>query len=134
MTTIVVKTRTVLSNGNIKYSLTTSGGNSLRSIFIRPAVGVDLVSWSFVDVLPQERQNRTYFVSIANGVDTEKFSFDLVVNSFGRKDLPMLEVSLVSVKYDLELDYTEDFKKVLNRFPDWANVVDCVASVTSYIF
>lgn len=122
----------ILSNNRVKFSFT-SNGTSLTSIYIRPREVADLISWSFTDEIP-DTFNKTYFVSIANGLETEALDFDITLKTSGKHDVPLLDITLVSLKFDRKQDYTVDFKKFLNRVPDWAFAVDCVAAVTSYVF
>lgn len=46
----------------------------------------------------------------------------------------LLDMTLVSIDYDKESDYTNDFKKILNRVPEWAYAVHSVASVIACEF
>lgn len=122
----------ILSENRVKYSFT-SNGTSLASIYIRPRDAADLISWSFTDDIPKTF-NKTYFISIANGIETEPLEFDVILKTSGKHDRPLLDVTLVSMRFDRKQDYTVDFKKVLNRVPDWAFAVDAIAAVTSYVF
>lgn len=90
------------------------------------------MNWTFTDEVP-ETFNNTYFLSIANGIETDALNFDITLKT---KDdsVPLLDITLVSMKFDRKNDYTIDFKKILNRVPDWAFAVDCIAAVTSYIY
>lgn len=46
----------------------------------------------------------------------------------------LLDMTLVSINYDKQSEYTDDFKKILNRVPEWAYAVHSVASVIAYEF
>lgn len=131
MSEIVEHTKLNSSDGNVKYSITANGGTSLRVIYIRPRGTAKVVSWSFTDQLPDIYQNGTYYVSIANGVDEDNFKFQITLRA-EKHDEPLLDITLVSVKYDRRSEYTQDYKILLNRVPDWAIAVDCLAAVTSY--
>lgn len=121
-----------LPENQTKFSFTVNG-TSLTSIFIRPKENAELVAWSFLDSIP-EVFNKTYFISIANGVDTEPFKFDLTLKSRDNSKAPILDLTLVSMKFDRQRDYTTEFKNVLKRVPDWAFAQDCIGAVTSYVY
>lgn len=121
-----------LSDNRVKISFT-SNGTSLSAIFIRPRQAADLVSWSFSDEVP-DTFNKTYFVSIANGFETEPLKFDLTLKTEGRYDGPLLDITLISIKFDRKNDYTADYKKILERVPDWAFAMNCIAAVTGYVY
>lgn len=110
-----------------------SSGSSLSALFLRTRSTAELVSWSFTDNVP-ETFNNTFFVSIANGIESEFFKFDVVLKIEGSDSVPLLDLTLVSMKFDRQNDYTNDFKKVLKRVPNWAFATDCIAAVTSYTF
>lgn len=92
-----------------------------------------MVAWSLVESVP-DTFNKTYFVSVANGIDVEPFAFDVTLEIYGNLDEPALDLTLVSMKYDRQADYTIEFKNFLKRVPDWAFAVDCIAAVTSYVY
>lgn len=71
-------------------------------------------------------------MSISNGIELEPLNFDITLKTDGKNDSPLLDITLVSMKFDRKKDYTVDFKKILNRVPDWAFATDCVGAVTSY--
>jgi hypothetical protein len=121
----------LLSNDRVKFSFV-SNASSLSALFIRPRSSAELISWSFTDEVP-DTFNKTYFVSIANGIESEPLSFDLTLKLDGKNDVPLLDMTLVSMKFDRKKDYTVDFKKILNRVPDWAFAIDSIAAVTSYV-
>lgn len=123
--------KTLLSDNRVKFSIV-SNGSSLSSIYFRLKAAAELVSWSFTDEVP-ETFNKTYFVSIANGIESEPFNFDLTLKTDGKNEDPLLDITFVSLKFDRKKDYTADFKKILNRVPDWAFAIDCIGSVTNYI-
>lgn len=104
----------------------------MRVMYIRPRGTSKVVSWSFTDQLPEVYQNETYFISVANGVHKEDFTFEITLRSFEKHDEPLLDITLVSVKYDRKFDYTQDYKILLNRVPDWAAAIDCLAAITGY--
>lgn len=121
-----------LSENRVKISFT-SNATSLSAIFIRPRKTAELVSWSFTDEIPATF-NKTYFISIANGVRTEALDFNVILKAEAEHAGPLLDLTLISMKFDAQNDYTADYKKILNRVPDWAFAVDCIAAVTSYVF
>lgn len=132
MSEIVSHTKLNTSDGNVIYSITTNGGTSLRVMYIRPRGTAKVVSWSFTDQLPDVYQNGTYFISVANGVDKDNYNFQITLRSVEKQDEPLLDITLVSVKYDSKSDYTQVYKILLNRVPDWAAAVDGLAAVTGY--
>ena len=92
-----------------------------------------MVAWSLLKEIP-ESFNNTYFVSFATGIETEPFEFNITLQVNGDVNIPHLDLSLVSMRFDQKQHYTKDFKKILNRVPDWSFAVDCVAAVTSYVY
>lgn len=125
-------TKKNLPENRVKFSFT-SNGTSLSSIFIRPRNDAALISWSFTEQVP-ETFNNTYFISIANGIETNSLDFDITLETDGAHNGPLIAITLVSLKFDRKKDYTADFKKILKRVPDWAFAVDCIAAVTSYVY
>lgn len=122
----------ILSDNRVKFSLS-SNGTSLSSLFIRPRNDAEIDAWSFTEDIP-DTFNKTYFVSIANGIESETFKFDITLKIPENSSGPLIDITLVSMKFDRKQDYTVDFKKILNRVPDWAFAQDCIAAVTSYVF
>lgn len=122
----------ILSDNRVKFSLS-SNGTSLSSLFIRPRNDAEIDAWSFTEDVP-DTFNKTYFVSIANGIENEPFKFDITLKIPENSSGPLIDITLVSMKFDRKQDYTVDFKKILNRVPDWAFAQDCIAAVTSYVF
>lgn len=125
-------TKLILSENRVKFSFS-SNDSSLSAIFIRPRDSAELDAWSFIDEVP-ETFNKTYFVSIANGVETDPFNFDVTLKTDGNHDVPLLDLTLISMKFDREKSYTLDFKRILNRVPDWAFAQHCIGAVTSYVY
>jgi hypothetical protein len=121
----------VLADDRVKFSFS-SNGSSLNAIFIRPR-NAELVAWSFIDEIP-ETFNKTYFISIANGVETEPLNFDVTLKTEGNHDVPLLDLTLISMRFDRENDYTDEFKRILKRVPDWAFAQHCIGAVTSYVY
>jgi hypothetical protein len=125
-------TKQILPENRVKFSFA-SNGSSLSAIFIRPRNSAELVAWSFIDEVP-EAFNNTYFISIANGVESEPLNFDVTLKTDGNHDVPLLDLTLVSMKFDREKQYTLDFKKILNRVPEYAFAQHCIGAVTSYVY
>lgn len=121
-----------LSENRVKISFT-SNATTLSAIFIRPRKTAELVSWSFTDEIPATF-NKTYFISIANGVQTNVLDFNVILKTEVNHAGPLLDLTVIGMKFDGQKDYTADYKKILKRVPDWAFAVDCIASVTSYVF
>lgn len=130
--TIDSHSKEVLPVNQVKFSFTTNE-TSLSAIFIRPRETAELISWSFTDKLPQAL-NKTYFVSVANGIETEPLNFDVTLQTKGKLGEPLLDITLVSMKFDRQQDYTNDFKVILRRVPGWAFAIHCIAAVTSYVY
>lgn len=105
---------------------------SLSAIYLRPRGSAKLISWSFTEEIPQTF-NKTYFVSVANGIESEPLNFDLTLKTDGNNNAPLIDITVVSTKFDRKKEYTADFKKILNRVPEWAFAVDAIGSVTSYV-
>ena len=115
----------------VKFSIVVNDP-SLTAIFLRPRGSAELISWSFTTEVPQTF-NKTYIVSVANGVESEPLKFDVTFETDGKTDGPLLDITIVSLKFDRKKDYTVDFNKILNRLPDWAFGVNAIGSVTSYV-
>lgn len=122
----------ILGENKTKFSFSVNG-TSLSAIFIRPRQNANLIAWSFLEDIP-ETFNKTYFISIANGIDTEVFNFDLTLSADERSQTPVVDITLVSMRFDRQADYTKDFKKLLSRVPDWAFAQHCIGAVTSYTY
>jgi hypothetical protein len=122
--------KSVLNENQVKISISVNA-SSLSAMFIRPRGDYEMTSWTFTDKIP-EAFNKTYFVSIANGINPEPLKFDLIFNAKNTQN-PIVDVTLVSMIFDDQKSYTKEFKNILNRFPDWSYAVDCVSAVTSYV-
>lgn len=139
----------------VKYSFTISANSSLTSVFFKTKNNAVLEAWNFSDTVPAAINN-TYFLSITNGINVESLVFNLtlkvritdylkkktklLINLFllqtGTENYvgSLLDMTLVSINYDKQSEYTVDFKKILNRVPEWAYAIHSVASVIAYEF
>jgi hypothetical protein len=115
----------------VKFSLVVKDP-SLSSIFVRVRGSAELFSWTLADEVPSAF-NKTYFVSVASGIETEPLNFDVILKTDGKTSVPLMDLTLVSLKFDRKQDYTVDFQKILKRVPDWAFAVAAIGSVTSYV-
>lgn len=105
----------------------------MSALFIRPRQSAELVAWSFSDEIP-DTFNKTYFISLANGIETEALNFDIILKTNQSRVGALLDITLISMRFDRQPDYTVEFKKILKRVPDWAFAQDCIAAVTSYVY
>jgi hypothetical protein len=112
----------------------TVNSTSLSSIYIRPRGDNDLHSWSFSDEF-HEITNKTFFCSIANGLQEEikpfKFEVTLKVKSNDGKGL--IDVTLVTLENN-EQNFSKDFNNLIKRFPPWTFPVPLVAKVNAYTY
>lgn len=123
----------ILSDNKVKYTFSCNE-TSLSAIFIRLRGTAKLLAWSFSEEIPHAFNN-TYFVSVGNGIVTEPLSFDVTLKIDGDTlDKPFLDITMISIRFDRKNDYTNHFKNILNRFPDWTFAVDCISAVTGYTF
>ena len=139
----------------VKYSFNISANSSLTSVFFKTKNNAVLEAWNFSDTVPAAINN-TYFLSITNGINVESLVFNLTlkvrITDYLKKKTrllinlfllqtdtenyvgSLLDMTLVSINYDKQSEYTVDFKKILNRVPEWAYAIHSVASVIAYEF
>ncbi|CAO1401575.1 unnamed protein product [Diamesa serratosioi] len=118
----------------VQYSFTISANSSLSSVFFRTKNGAILHAWNFSEDVPAAINN-TYFISITNGINVESLVFNLTLKTATENFVgSLLDITLVSIDYDKQSEYTDDFKKILNRVPEWAYAVHSVAAVIAYEF
>lgn len=125
-------TRSNLTEDRVQFSFS-SNSSSLSAIYIRPRKSAELVEWSFSDEIP-DTFNKTYFISLANGIETKALNFNLILKKTGSGNEPLLDITLISMRFDRQQEYTAEFTNILKRVPDWAFAQHCIAAVTSYTY
>jgi len=128
-------TKIILGDNKIKYTFESNDTSRSQkvSVVLRPRENVELTAWSFTEEIPPTFNN-TYFVAISNGIEKGPLHFEVTLKTDGPTSEPLLDLIIVSIQYDKKNDYTDAFRKILRRVPDWAFAIDCVASVTGYTF
>lgn len=117
----------------VKFTFTVNS-TSLSSVYIRTRDDSDLYSWSFSEDF-KEIANKTYFCSIANGLqeDIKPLKFDVTLKIKSNENKGLLDLTLVTLEND-EQNFSKDFQKLINRFPSWTFPVPLVAKVNAYTF
>lgn len=105
--------------------------SKLMGIYVHPRNEAELVSWSLSDK-PLITINGTYLVSVAAGVPKEPFKFDMTFRTKGDTTGLTFDITLVTFLPYRPEDFTEDYKKIIMRFPSWTFPVTVLSDVTSY--
>jgi hypothetical protein len=108
---------------------------ALTAVYIRVRENAEFSSWSFSDKF-RDISNKTYFISIANGLESEvkPMKFDITLKTKPKSEGPLIDVVTVTVKSERNQSFDEEFKQLINRFPPWAFAVPVTAGVNSYTY
>lgn len=117
----------------VKFVFTVNS-TALSSVYIHPREDCEMHSWSFSENF-FEISNKTYFCSIANGLqeDIKPMKFDVTLKIKSNQNKALIDVTLVTLENNEE-DFSDDFRKMLNRFPSWTFPVPLVAKVNAYTY
>ncbi|KAG5684776.1 hypothetical protein PVAND_013989 [Polypedilum vanderplanki] len=123
-----------VGNDLVKYVFQ-SNSTSLTALYIRVRDNAELKEWSFSNEF-RDLSNQTYFVSFANGLESEikPMKFDVTLKVKTKINEPLIDVITVTVRSDREEDFDEEFKQLIKRFPNWTFPVAVIAGVNSYTF
>uniref|UniRef100_A0A182T1V9 FXNA-like protease n=1 Tax=Anopheles maculatus TaxID=74869 RepID=A0A182T1V9_9DIPT len=114
------------------------------ALIIAPKAGVRLVAWSLMESVPgtiEFNGEQAHFVLITYGLADEApwtVSFDF---EYDPKNLPeqdgngkLFDVSWVNTYWEYASKHTDDFRKLIEQFPEWAHVIPSVAvvNITAY--
>ncbi|XP_041767464.1 endoplasmic reticulum metallopeptidase 1-like [Anopheles merus] len=108
------------------------------ALIIAPKPGVQLVAWSLMDTVPgtiEFNGERAHFVLITYGLAddapwTVTFAFEYdpehLPDGAGAK---LFDVSWVNTYWEHGDKHTDEFRKLIDQFPEWAHVIPSVAVV-----
>ncbi|XP_063698903.1 endoplasmic reticulum metallopeptidase 1-like [Culicoides brevitarsis] len=119
--------------------------NVCSVMVIRPnkEAGIELTDWDLTPVNPQKplsqasemRKGLGFPVLIQHGLkDRPKLSFTLKLTANEPFDGAWLDILLVTHHWEYSKEFTPEYKKLLQMFPDWAYTVSNVANVDGYKF
>jgi hypothetical protein len=122
-----------LGNDLVKFIFTINS-TSLSSVYIHPKNNAEMISWNLSDEF-EDVGNKTYLISMSNGLESEvkPFQFEVILKT-SNVNQPLIDITIVTTRSDRSQDYTNEFKKLIKRFPDWTFVVSLVASVNAYTY
>ncbi|XP_053657858.1 endoplasmic reticulum metallopeptidase 1-like [Anopheles marshallii] len=114
------------------------------ALIIAPRSGVQLVAWSLMETVPGTMEfngERAHFVLITYGLAddapwtvTFDFEYDpeMALSQDGGQKL--FDVSWVNTYWEYANKHTDDFRKFIEQFPNWAHVIPSVAvvNITAY--
>lgn len=113
-------------------------GTDTMGIFISPMPGVELVRWSFDEVVDTglnfQGDRKTYFIMYSSGFpEPATFWIDLEVSSGFTGDKKVdIGVAMHFTHYDEER--TEVFQTFIDSYPEWCHVTAWMASYTGFEF
>ncbi|XP_035900322.1 endoplasmic reticulum metallopeptidase 1-like [Anopheles stephensi] len=116
------------------------------ALIIAPKPGVRLVAWSLMDSVPgtiEFNGEQAHFVLITYGLADEapwtvSFNFEYDPDNVPREedgdDGKLFDVSWVNTYWEYASKHTDDFRKLIEQFPEWAHVIPSVAvvNITAY--
>lgn len=119
--------------------------NLCSVMIIRPnkEAGIELTDWDLTPVNPQKplsqasemRKGLGFPVLVQHGLkDRPLLSFTLKLTAQKPFEGSWLDILLVTHHWEYAKEYTPEFKKLLQTFPDWAYLVSNVANVDGYKF
>lgn len=112
----------------------TVNSTALTSLYVRPRGDNEMQSWSISEEF-REITNKTYFCSIANGLQDEikPFKFDVTIKIKPSQSKEIVDITLVTMDNN-EQYFSKDFKQLVNRFPPWTFPVPLIAKVNAYTY
>uniref|UniRef100_A0A182W0J6 FXNA-like protease n=1 Tax=Anopheles minimus TaxID=112268 RepID=A0A182W0J6_9DIPT len=134
---LVAMTQQTATARQYNFSITHRYQTCVQSaLIIAPKSGVQLVAWSLMDTVPgtiEFNGERAHFVLITYGLADDApwtVSFDFkydpkTLSQAGEEKL--FDVSWVNTYWEYANKHTDDFRKLIEQFPDWAHVIPSVA-------
>ncbi|XP_055702540.1 endoplasmic reticulum metallopeptidase 1-like isoform X2 [Phlebotomus papatasi] len=116
-------------------------GPSRMAIYIAPAKGLKITNWSFHPDIPQWRipgmPDRTgYFIARTAGKTNRPYSFwiELDTPTDWPENTPQVSIGIVGHFTYHDEQITQDFRRFLDSFPDWAEVTPWMVGYRVYEF
>lgn len=115
----------------------TMNGSIQSSLIVGPKPGVKLVGWSLIDEVPATTFNGQlgHFALITHGLPGEPWN---VTMDFEHEDKDynglLADVAVVTTFWEYHEKHTQEFTKLINKFPSWAHVIPSVAVMNIYVF
>lgn len=116
-------------------------GPSRMAIYIAPAKGLKITNWSFHPDTPQVRipgmpDRSGYFIARTAGKINRPYSFwfELDTPSDWPENTPQVTIGIVGHFTYHDEQITQDFRRFLNSFPDWAEVTPWMVGYRVYDF
>ncbi|XP_053670621.1 endoplasmic reticulum metallopeptidase 1-like [Anopheles nili] len=109
------------------------------ALIIAPRPGVRLTGWSLMDTVPDTIEfngQRAHFVLITYGLAEPDpwevtFDFEYEPKLLPNGDDKLFDVNWVSTYWEYADGHTDEFRKLIAQFPDWAHVIPSVAVVNA---
>uniref|UniRef100_A0A182NKV7 FXNA-like protease n=1 Tax=Anopheles dirus TaxID=7168 RepID=A0A182NKV7_9DIPT len=122
------------------FNLTHRHQNCVQSaLIISPRPGAQLVKWSLMESVPGTLEfngQRAHFALITYGLAedapwpvTFDFEYDAARFSSEADGGMLFDVSWVNTYWEYADNHTEEFQKLIEKFPEWAHVIPSVAVV-----
>uniref|UniRef100_A0A1Q3FHC3 FXNA-like protease n=2 Tax=Culex tarsalis TaxID=7177 RepID=A0A1Q3FHC3_CULTA len=136
MVTLAYQGREQLSDKRTRLTFTMEGSIQ-SSLIVGPKPGVKLVAWSLIDEVPATVFNGQlgHFALITHGLPGAPWN---VTMDFEHEDKDyeglFADVAVVTTFWEYHEKHTQDFTKLINKFPSWAHVIPSVAVMNIYVF
>lgn len=129
LTVKLIKSETIGNRRKLKIEVT---GTDHTTVLLNFGNDTTLVAWSFgIDVKavkPPFRFNTLY------GLERKSIMFDMEFERVGLRSEPILEMVVAAHYVHHENIHTEDYKKFLEAFPNWAYLYHWVTDYKNYVF
>ncbi|XP_058462171.1 endoplasmic reticulum metallopeptidase 1-like [Malaya genurostris] len=117
----------------------TMEGSIQSSLIIGPKPGVKLVSWSLLEnVTPPTRFNNQdgHFVLITHGLPGVPWNvtMDFEHPDDHEYDGLLVDISVITTFWEFHRNHTDEFTKLINKFPTWAHVIPSVAVMNIHVY
>ncbi|EDS40296.1 conserved hypothetical protein [Culex quinquefasciatus] len=115
----------------------TMEGSTQSSLIVGPKPGVKLVGWSLIDEVPATVFNGQlgHFALITHGLPGEPWNVTMDFEYADKHYEGLLaDVAIVTTFWEYHEKHTQDFTKLINKFPSWAHVIPSVAAMNIYVF
>ncbi|XP_058463453.1 endoplasmic reticulum metallopeptidase 1-like [Malaya genurostris] len=135
MVTLAYESKEKLNDHVQRINFKTEG--SLQSaIFVGPKPGVKLIAWSLQNVIaPPVTFNgqQGYFVYITHGIQSGPWNItmDFETHDSNYKG-PLADFGVVTKFWEYHEHHTDEFKRLLEKFPPWTNVIPSVAVLNMF--
>jgi hypothetical protein len=94
-----------------------------------------MTAWSFSEEFDNP-PDKTYLASVANGLQSEiePLHFDVTIKKEKNQRGPLIDMTVVTVRTDLERNYNDDYKVLINKFPSWTYPIEAQVHINGYTF